>query len=115
MSRYYVTRERFNKAVEAVWSEIEYQNDLSRRTEEGEAKDVPGFLTLGRRYLREAEDQWADTEAGIIPAGDEMAGGTGLSYTPANQTMRKLAAIFIRGMIYTGIYARIYPSGKGST
>ena len=90
-----VTRHQFDLAAEAVWSEIQYQNNLPRRTDEGEATDVPGFLTLGRRYMRKAEDAWADTE------GDPATG-----YTPANETMRKLAGIFIRAMIYTGVYVR---------
>lgn len=34
-----VTREKFDKAVEALWTEIEYQNALSRRTDDDEAND----------------------------------------------------------------------------
>jgi hypothetical protein len=81
-----VTREQFDLACEAVWSEIEYQNNLPIRTESDEAKDIPGFLTLGRRYLRSAEDKWSDN-AGI---------------GPSKPFLRKLAAIFIRAMIYVG-------------
>lgn len=85
-----ITKEEFDKAVEAVWTEIEYQNTLPRRTDASEAKNVAGFLTLGRRYIRKAEDLWADN------AGDEKA-------LPG---LRKIAAIFIRGMIYSGIRSR---------
>jgi len=90
-----ITREEFDVAVDAAWTEIEYQNSLNRRTPGSEAKDVPGFLTLGRRYLRETEDLWADN------AGDELA----------LNGLRKLAAIFIRGMVYSGIRSR----GAGTT
>lgn len=85
-----VTREQFNEAVEAVWSEIEYQNSLPIRTEQDEAKDIPGFLTLGRRYLRWAENEWSDN-AGI---------------EKSKPFLRKLAAIFVRSMIYVGITYR---------
>jgi len=85
-----ITREEFDKAVEAVWTEIEYQNGLPRRTASAEAKDVPGFLTLGRRYMRKTEDLWADNAC----AEEALPG------------LRKLAAIFIRGMIYSGIRGR---------
>jgi hypothetical protein len=51
-----VTREQFDAACEAVWSEIEYQNNLPRR---------------------------------CLPS------------------LRKLAAIFVRGMIYCGIRPRV--------
>jgi hypothetical protein len=90
-----VTREEFDKAVEAVWSEIEYQNTLPRRTDD-EAADPPGFFTLGNVYLRRGEDAWSDnsgTEA-CLPS------------------LRKLAAIFVRGMIYCGVRSRAAASGK---
>lgn len=85
-----VSREEFNEAIEAVWSEIVYQNNLSRRTDEGEAKNPASFATLGRVYLRRLEDAWSDNE------GNEAA----LPF------LRKLAAIFTRGMIYAGIRYR---------
>ncbi len=84
-----INRDEFNAACEALWSEIEYQNNLPRRTND-EAKDTPGFLTLGERYIRKTADTWVD-EAG------DAAGPHG---------MRKLAAIFLRGMIYLGIVGR---------
>ena len=84
-----VTREEFNEAVEAVWSEIEYQNNLPRRTDD-EAKEPAGFFTLGRRYIRLGEDLWADN------AGTE----------PCLPSLRKLAAIFVRGMVYCGVRKR---------
>ncbi len=85
----HIDRAEFDKAVEAVWTEIEYQNSLSRRTDK-EALDTPGFLSLGDRYLRKAQDEWADNEG-------DAAG-------PHN--LRKLAAIFVRGMLYVGIVKR---------
>lgn len=89
-----ITREKFDEAVEAVWSEIEYQNALPRRTDDSEAKDVQGYATLGRVYLRRLEDAWADEE------GDE----------PALQMLRKVAAIFVRGMAHCGVRKRIQPT-----
>jgi len=85
-----VDRYEFDQACEAVWTEIEYQNSLPRRTEESEAKGPEGFATLGRVYLRRLEDAWSDNK------GNEAA----LPF------LRKLAAIFIRGMIYSGIRSR---------
>lgn len=85
-----VTRDQFDKAAEAVWSEIEYQNRLPIRTEEDEAKKVPGFAVLGRSYLRRLEEAWTNN------AGQEES----LPF------LRKLAAIFIRGMIYNGVRFR---------
>ena len=84
-----VTREQFEEVMEAVWSELEYQNSLPRRTG-AEASDVAGFLTLGRVYQRRAEDDWADV------AGDELA----------LHGLRKLAGIYVRAMAYTGIRKR---------
>lgn len=84
-----VNRTEFNEAIEAVWSEIEYQNDLLRRTDE-EAKEPSGFFSLARVYLRRGEDAWADN------AGIEKS----LPF------LRKLSAIFIRGMVYCGIRYR---------
>lgn len=94
----HITREQFDAAMEAVWSEIKYQNTLPRRTEReetddrtAEAHDVPGFLTLARRYARKIEDDWADQPA---PVEDALHG------------LRKVAAIFTRAMIYSGIRSR---------
>jgi hypothetical protein len=99
-----ISREDFDAACEAVWSEIRYQDTLPRRTDEDEAKDVPGFLTLGRRYLRKAEDAWSD-EKGRADATDAR-GLERFAYTRANEHVRKLAAIFVRAMVYTGIFPR---------
>jgi len=90
-----VTREQFMEAVEAVWTEIEYQNSLERRTGD-EAKEPAGFFTLGQVYLRRGEDAWADN------AGTEAC----------LPSLRKLAAIFIRGMIYCGVRFRTPTTGK---
>jgi hypothetical protein len=92
----YINREEFNQAVEAVWSEIQYQDNLPRRTDD-EAKDVPAFATLGRRYLRLLEDHWADQPGtGNPPVVED-----------ALNDMRKIGTVFIRGMIYCGIRRRI--------
>jgi hypothetical protein len=88
-----VSREAFNEAVEALWTELYYQDNLPRRTEADEAKDVPGFATLGRRYLRKMEDDWADKPG--TPQVEEALHG-----------LRKLGAIFVRGMIYNGVRRR---------
>lgn len=85
-----VTRAEFDEAVEAVWTEIEYQNNLPRRTDE-EAKEPAGFFTLARVYLRRGEDLWSDN------AGTEAC----------LPSLRKLAGIILRGMIYCGIRPRI--------
>ena len=93
-----ITKEQFDEAVEALWTEIEYQNNLARRTEAEdtadatrEAHDVPGFLTLARRYERKIEDDWADNPA---PVEDALHG------------LRKVAAIFVRSMVYCGVRQR---------
>lgn len=92
-----ITEEQFNEAVEALWGEIQYQNSLDRRTEAGEAKDPAAFATLGRVYLRRLEDAWADNR------GNEES----LPY------LRKVAAIFVRGMIYNGVrYRRAVASNE---
>jgi hypothetical protein len=85
-----VSREEFNIAVDAVWSEIEYQNSLAIRTDEDEALTPPGFFTLLNVYLRKGEVAWTDN------AGTE----------PCLPFLRKLAGIAIRGMIYCGIRYR---------
>lgn len=94
-----ITREQFDKAMDALWSELEYQNGLDRRTDD-EAKDVPGFATLGRRYLRMLEDHWADYGGSMQPEGQ-------VQVPAALDDLRKLTAIFLRGMIYCGIRQRI--------
>jgi hypothetical protein len=86
-----MTREQFNEVCEAIWTEIEYQNNLPRRTEDSEAKDVQGYATLTRVYLRKLEEAWADN------MGDEAA----LPF------LRKLAAINARGMGHCGIRHRV--------
>lgn len=91
-----VTREEFDCAMEALWSEIEYQNSLPRRTDD-EAKEIPGFLTLLRRYTRKTEDNWADLPGPV---------------KSAEEGLRKIAAIALRGMIYTRIWPRIVPSSS---
>ena len=90
MSGKIVTEGPFYRAMQAVWGEIEHQNALSRITYDGEAKDVPGFLTLGRRYMARAEAAWADGK------GDDAA----------LHELRKLAAIFVRAMVYCGTRSR---------
>lgn len=80
-----ITREEFDAAVAAVWTEIEYRNSLSRRTED-EAKDVPGFLTLLRRYIRKAEDAWSDNPGTVQPDGS-------IQVEEALHGLRKLAMI----------------------
>lgn len=86
-----VTREEFDRACEAVWTEIEYQNYLPRRTGRSEAMNPGAFAALGRVYLRRLEDAWADN------AGDGAA----------IPVLRKLAGIFIRSMVYCGIKSRL--------
>ncbi len=87
----YVTRDQFDSVMEVVWSEITYQNSLPRRTADGEAKDIPGFLTLGRRYMSKAEAAWADS----------------LNSERASSEIRKLAAIFVRALVYTDAFYRV--------
>lgn len=91
-----ITREEFLVATEALWTEIDYQNTLPRRTDD-EAKDVPGFMTLVRRYMRHVEDDWADNPGVGDPPQVESA----------LHGLRKLTAILIRSMIYCGIRIRI--------
>lgn len=93
-----ITKEQFDEAANALWSEIEYQNNLPRRTEAEdtndrtrEASDVPGFLTLARRYERKVEDAWADQPA---PVEDALHG------------LRKCAAVYLRAMVYCGVRVR---------
>ena len=90
-----VDRQRFDMAAEAIWQELEYQDRLTRRTDD-EATDVPGFATLARRYMRKLEDHWAD-QPGV---GDPPV------VEDALHDLRKLAAIFVRAMIYNGVRTR---------
>ena len=90
-----VSREEFDEAVEALWTELQYQDGLSIRTAD-EAKDVPGFLTLARVYLSETEKQWAHNPGvGEPPQVEEALNG-----------LRKCAAIFVRAMVYNGVRNR---------
>lgn len=96
-----VLRSEFDKAVEAVWKEIQYQNNqnnLDIRTAD-EAKDVPGFLTLLRVYLRKAEHAWASEGGAVQPDGQ-------IQVPEALNGLRKLAGIAIRAMIYNGVRSR---------
>lgn len=85
-----VTRADFDDACDAVWSEIEHQNNLPRRTDD-EAKEPAGFFTLARVYLRRGEDAWSDN------AGTEAC----------LPSLRKIAGIMIRAMVYCGIRPRV--------
>src|SRR5262249_4352448 len=93
-----ISRADFDKVVEAVWSEIQYQTDLPRRTAD-EAKDCAGFATLGRAYLRKLEDNWYSKPGEHQPEGN-------VAVTDCLHDLRKLAAIFVRAMIYCGIRSR---------
>ena len=95
MKRETITREEFDEACDALWSEIAYQDSLPRRTDD-EAKDVPGFLTLARRYERKIENDWADLPGVGDPAQVEEA----------LHGLRKVSAIYLRAMIYCGIRNR---------
>jgi len=86
-----ISRQEFDTAAEALWSEIEYQNGLPRRTDNDEAKDIPGFLTLIRRYVRKTEDNWSDKPGPV---------------KEAEEGMRKISAIALRCMLYTKIWHR---------
>lgn len=90
-----VTLVEVEEALDAVWGEIQYQDTLPRRTDD-EAKDVPAFATLARRYMRHLEDHWADQPGTGDPPQVE----------DALKDLRKLAAIFVRAMIYNGIRYR---------
>ena len=86
---------QFSRAMQVVWEEIEYQNNLKLACNT-EAKDPPGFLTLGRRYMARAEIAWADND----------------DRTLALHELRKLAAIFVRAMVYCGAQSREKKGGK---
>ena len=93
-----VSREDFLEAMDAVWTELQYQDNLPIRTAD-EAKDVPGFLTLARVYLNETEVAWAKNPAtlgdGVTPQVEEALHG-----------LRKCAGIFVRAMAYNGVRSR---------
>jgi hypothetical protein len=93
-----VTRDQFDAAVEALWSEIEYQNALPRRTED-EATEIPSFCTMLRQYTQRCEVAWMDQP------GTEQHDGR-VQVSDALHGLRKIAAIAVRGMIYNGIRAR---------
>ncbi|KKM14082.1 hypothetical protein LCGC14_1391330 [marine sediment metagenome] len=81
--------------MQVVWDEIQYQNKL-KIDYDIQAKDLPGFLTLGRRYMARAEAAWADKN----------------DPTDALHELRKLAAIFVRAMVYCGVESRVKKGGK---
>ena len=95
MKRENITKAEFEKACEALWEELQYQDALARRTDD-EAQNIPGFLTLARRYIRRAEDDWADSPGEGNPP----------QVPAALHGLRKLAAIFVRAMIYNGVRRR---------
>ena len=84
-----ISRAVFDGAVEAVWSEIEYLNCGESVVDE--ITDLPGFLTLLRRYLRSTEDDWVDAPGPPIVA---------------EHGLRKIAATALRAMISTTIRVR---------
>lgn len=94
----YVTREEFDNAVEALWSEIEYQNGLARRTDD-EATEVPAFCTMLRNYTMRCEMDWIDNPGTKQPDGQ-------VQVSKALHGLRKISAIALRGMIYNGVRNR---------
>jgi len=78
-----VSREEFG-------TEIQYQGGLPGRTGD-EAKEVPGSTSLMRTYLRRTEDAWADQPGPV---------------REAEEGLRKMAAIAVRGMVYTRVWPR---------
>ena len=85
----------FSQAIQVVWGEIEYQNKL-KIDYNIQAKDLPGFLTLGRRYMTRAEAAWADNDDPKV----------------ALHELRKLATIFVRAMVYCGAESRVKKGGR---
>jgi len=85
--------------MDAITDELKYQDALPRRTDD-EAKDVPGFLTLARVYMRRCEDNWANNPGMMQPDGQ-------VQVEEALHDLRKLAAIFVRAMIYNGVRRRV--------
>lgn len=90
-----VTKAEFDNICAALWEELRYQNTLPRRTDD-EAKDVPGFATLARVYLRKVEDDWANNPGVGKPA----------QVPEALDGLRKVAAILVRSMAYCGVRYR---------
>lgn len=90
-----VTREEFDSAVESLWSEIEYQNNLPHRTDD-EATEVPAFCTLLRQYTNQCEVNWMNN------AGELQEDGQ-VQVASALHGLRKISAIALRAMIYNGI------------
>lgn len=99
-----ITRAEFDAACEAVWSEIEYQNTLDRRTDD-EAKSVPSFCAMGRLYIDRTVADWADNPGVAIKVPGKV--GVPVQVPKALDGLRKVAAIFLRGMIYCGVRHRI--------
>ena len=93
-----ITRKEFDEACEALWTELEYQNNLPIRTAD-EAKSVPAFLTLLRRYERKVEEAWADHPAALQVDGQTQV-------PEALHGLRKLGGICVRAMIYNGVRKR---------
>jgi hypothetical protein len=93
-----VTREEFDDACEALWTELRYQDSLTRRTDD-EAKSVGSFLSILRRYTRRCEDDYSDNP------GIEQRDGQ-VQVSKALHGLRKLSAIALRAMIYNGIRQR---------
>lgn len=94
-----VSRQEFDIAVEALWSEIEYQNSLPRRTED-EAQQIPAFCTMLRQYTARCEVDWMDNPGTVQPDGE-------VQVEDALHGLRKVATIALRGMIYNGIRNRV--------
>lgn len=95
-----ITREEFDQATEAIWSELEYQNDLPRRIAD-EARTVPRFLNLARVYMDRTAADWADN-----PGESNQGHGSPVVVPKALHGLRKSAAVLVRGMIYCGIRFR---------
>lgn len=93
-----VTKEEFNKACEAVWTEFEYANALDIRTAD-EAKDVPGFLRQSQIYNDRCAVAWNDNAGTLQPDG-------AIQVEAALHGLRKLAAIAVRAMVYNGVRPR---------
>lgn len=91
-----VSREAFDRAVEAVWSEIQYQNELPRRTDSGEAHGIAGYASLIDKCNRDMVDTW------YAEKGEDRC----------LHNIRKTAASAIRGMIFCGVRPRVDDLGK---
>lgn len=93
-----VTADEFDLACCAVWTELQYQNNLELRTND-EAIKVPGFCVLLRQYLDQCEKDWVFNSATEQPDGQFQCDSS-------LQGLRKIAGIAMRGMIYNGIRDR---------